>query len=83
VLRNLKAAITVAGYDSQGQFAKDISVSRTTMSNIINENVENYSAKIVRKILLTLRAKVKDEDFLKNLTYDYIFLSDCPKNRTA
>ena len=83
MLRNLKAAITVAGYDSQGQFAKDINVSRTTMSNIINENIENYSAKIVRNILLTLRSKVKDEDFLRNLTYDYIFLSDCPKNWTV
>jgi len=56
VLRNLKAAITVAGYNSQGQFAKDICVSRTTMSNIINENSEDFSAKIVRRILMILRA---------------------------
>ena len=82
MLRNLKATITVAGYDSLGQFANDIGVSRTTISNIINEKVKDYSANIVRNILLKLRGKVKDEECLKNINFDYIFLSDCPKNGT-
>jgi DNA-binding XRE family transcriptional regulator len=82
VLRNLKAAITVAGYNSQGQFAKDVGVSRTTMSNIINEKIEDYSVKIARNILITLRSKAIDDEFIKKITFEYIFLSDCPENGT-
>lgn len=82
MLRNLKATITVAGYDSLGQFAEDIGVSRTTISNIINEKVKDYSANIARNILLKLRVKVKDEEYLKNINFEYIFSSDCPKNWT-
>jgi DNA phosphorothioation-dependent restriction protein DptG len=78
VLRNLKAAITTAGYDSLGQFAKDINLSRTSISNKLNENVD-FTAKEARKILVLLRSKSKDLD---KISFDYIFLSDRPENGT-
>lgn len=76
MLRNLKSAIITAGYDSIGQFAKDINLSRTSLSNKINENVD-VTAKEVRRILTLLRSKGID-----NAQFDYIFLSDCPENGT-
>jgi DNA-binding XRE family transcriptional regulator len=76
MLRNLKSAIIIAGYNSIGQFAKDIGLSRTSLSNKINENVD-VTAKEVRKILNLLRSKG-----IEKAQFDDIFLSDCPENGT-
>jgi ABC-type Zn uptake system ZnuABC Zn-binding protein ZnuA len=66
----------IAGYNSIGEFAKDVNLSRTALSNKINENVD-VTAKEVKRILKALR-----ERGVENATFDYIFSSDCPENWT-
>ena len=76
MLRNLKIAWVAAGYDSQTEFAKDVKISRQSLSDKVNEKTD-FTAKEVKRILDLLRSKG-----MVNANFDDVFLSDSPENGT-